>query len=76
MNLFQAQFDPSANWTAQLELKSDGFAYNGWLVDWVRITTEEHLEFNCPVNVWLKRELVTNDYVTETNVTCYIVGKA
>ena len=73
-NCFQARFDPTTNWTAQLELKKDIYGLtDGWFVEWLQITTEQQLQFQCNFNVKLKRGLLGS--ATSKNTTCALAGE-
>ena len=71
---FQARFDPTTNWTAQLELKKDFYGLtDGWFVEWLQITTEQRLQFQCNFNIKLKRGLLGS--ATSKNTTCALAGE-
>ena len=78
-NFFQARFDPTTNWTAELELKKDIYGLiDGWFVEWLRITTEQHLQFQCNFDIKLKRGLIGSlsfDVATSKNTTCALAGE-
>ena len=83
-NFFQARFDPTTNWTAELELKKDIYGLiDGWFVEWLQITTEQHLQFQCNFNIKLKRGLLGHitchmphtTCATSKNTTCALAGE-
>jgi len=69
----QARFDPTTNWSAELELKKDIYGLtDGWFVEWLQITTEQQLQFQCNFNIKLKRGLLGS--ATSKNTTCALAG--